>query len=182
MVKKRHMASAADPDCDAINHGNKRGIGYLMETTVDCTNSILTGADVFSANEKESLLVLRHLERQTKAGISMKQIAPDRGYNTGAVHRGLELPGIAGYIPAIPFSNPPEEYGFAYDPEQDAFIYPQRELLKYHRLNCGKTTGKYLRCYQVSGNTCMQCPRHPECFGKEAFCQPQKNASYLPWH
>lgn len=31
-----------------------------MEVTVDCKHRIVTGVDVFSANEKESLLVLRH--------------------------------------------------------------------------------------------------------------------------
>ena len=43
-----------------------------MEATVDCKHGIVTGVDVFPANEKESLLVLRHLERQQKQlGLSM---------------------------------------------------------------------------------------------------------------
>ena len=50
----------------------------------------------------------------------MQNIALDRGYDTGAVHRGLgdlELLGITGYIPAIQFSNSPEKYGFYYLPQ-----------------------------------------------------------------
>ena len=78
-----------------------------MEATVDCKHGILTGVDVYSANEKESVLILRHLERQINLGIPMSRLALDRGYETGAVHRGLELRGITGYIPAIQFSNPP---------------------------------------------------------------------------
>lgn len=35
-----------------------------MEATVDCKYGIITGVDVYPSNEKESLLVLRHLERQ----------------------------------------------------------------------------------------------------------------------
>ena len=31
-----------------INHGSKRGIGYLMEATVDCKHGILTGVDAVS--------------------------------------------------------------------------------------------------------------------------------------
>ncbi|WP_418480570.1 hypothetical protein, partial [Dysosmobacter sp.] len=50
-------------------------------------------------------LILRHLERQINLGIPMSRLALDRGYETGAVHRGLELLGITGYIPAIQFSN-----------------------------------------------------------------------------
>ena len=107
IVRKCRITSQTDPDSGYINHGSKRGIGYLMEATVDCKHGILTGVDVYSANEKESVLILRHLERQIDLGVPMKQIALDRGYETGAVHRGLELLGITGYIPAIQFSNPP---------------------------------------------------------------------------
>lgn len=166
VVQKHRTTSRTDPDSGYINHGNKRGIGYLMEATVDCKHGIMTGVDVYPANEKESLLILRHLERQINLGIPMKQIALDRGYETGAVHRGLELLGITGYIPAIQFSNPPEKYGFIYDPQKDAFICPEGVPLTYHRLNCNKSTGKYLRCYQVKGTQCMHCPNRPECFDK----------------
>ena len=48
----------------------------------------------------------------------MGQPPLDRGYETGAVHRGLELLGITGYIPAFQFSNLPEKYGFSYDLER----------------------------------------------------------------
>ena len=137
-----------------------------MEATVDCKHGILTGVDVYSANEKESVLILRHLERQINLGIPMSRLALDRGYETGAVHRGLELLGITGYIPAIQFSNPPEKYGFSYDPQLDAFICPEGVPLTYHRLNCSKSTGKYLRCYQVEGDACMRCPKRPSCFDK----------------
>ena len=91
-----------------INHGDMRGAGNLPETTVDCKHGILTGVDAYSANQRESLPVLRHLERQINTGVPMNQIALDRGYDTGAVHRGPELLGITGYICAIQFSNAPE--------------------------------------------------------------------------
>ena len=83
IVKKHRTTSRTDPDSGYINHGNKRGVGYLMESTVDCKHGIVTGVDVYSANEKESTQVLRHLERQIKLGVPMKNIALDRGYETG---------------------------------------------------------------------------------------------------
>ena len=141
-------------------------VKQCIDSGLDCKHGILTGVDVYSANEKESLLVLRHLERQINLGIPMSRLALDRGYETGAVHRGLELLGITGYIPAIQFSNPPEKYGFSYDPQLDAFICPEGVPLTYHRLNCSKSTGKYLRCYQVEGDACMRCPKRPGCFDK----------------
>ena len=141
-------------------------VKQCIDSGLDCKHGILTGVDVYSANEKESVLILRHLERQINLGIPMSRLALDRGYETGAVHRGLELLGITGYIPAIQFSNPPEKYGFSYDPQLDAFICPEGVPLTYHRLNCSKSTGKYLRCYQVEGDACMHCPKRPGCFDK----------------
>lgn len=164
IVKKRRTTSKTDPDSGCINYGKKSGIGCLVETTVDCKCGIITGVDVYPANEKESLLVLRHLERQIKNGVPMKNIVLDRGYDTGAVHRGLELLGITGYIPAIQFSNSPEKYGFSYLPKEDAFSCPEGVRLVYQRLNCSQTTGKYLRCYQVQGDACKTCKRQPDCF------------------
>ena len=59
----------------------------ITTSTTDCKYGIVTGVDVFPANEKESLLILRHLERQQKQlGLSMEKVALDRGYDTGAVH------------------------------------------------------------------------------------------------
>ena len=61
VVKKRHTTSLTDPDAGYVNHGTKRGVGYLMETTVDCKHGILTGVDVYPANQRESLLVLHNI-------------------------------------------------------------------------------------------------------------------------
>ena len=94
----------------------------------------------------------------------MEKVALDRGYDTGAVHRGLELLGITGYIPVIRFPNDPSKYGFSYDPQQDTFICPMGQSLVYHRLNCNKSTGKYLRCYQVQGDVCQKCTSRKTCF------------------
>ena len=66
-AKKHRTTSRTDPDSGYINHGNKRGVGYLMESTVNCKHGIVTGVDVYSANEKESTQVLRHPGKTNKA-------------------------------------------------------------------------------------------------------------------
>jgi hypothetical protein len=170
IVPEKQTTSSTDLDSGYIHHGAKRGIGYLLESTVDCKHGIITGVDVFPANEKESLIVLRHLEKQQKAcGLQMKKLALDRGYDTGAVHRGLELLGIEGYIAPINFPNTPQKMGFSYDQKEDCFICPQGQRLSYRRLNCNKSTGKYLRCYQTDDNSCTACPNRPSCFDKSGI-------------
>lgn len=179
--KTRRVTSRTDPECGGFNHGNKRGIGYLLEATVDCKNGIVTGVDVFPANQKESLILLRHLEKQQKLlNLPMGKLALDRGYDTGAVHRGLELLGITCYIPAIDFPNSPAKYGFQYDAQEDAFLCPRGKPLTYHRLNCNKSTGKYLRCYQIQDDSCVHCSRKPECFDKTGIRRRILGSSCYP--
>jgi transposase len=86
----RRLTSKTDPDCGFIHQSKKNGLRYLTEATVDCCHGIITGIDVYPANEKESGIVLRHLENQMQAtGLRIKQLALDGGYDIGAVHRGL---------------------------------------------------------------------------------------------
>ncbi len=46
IVKKRRTTSATDTESGYIHQGSKRGIGYLVECTVDCKHGIVTGVDV----------------------------------------------------------------------------------------------------------------------------------------
>ena len=66
----------------------------FISIAFDCKHGILTGVDIYAPNQKESLLVLSHLEHQIHDGIPISRIALNRGYDTGAVHLGLELLGM----------------------------------------------------------------------------------------
>lgn len=119
----QRTTSTTDPECGYINHRIKRGVGYLTEMTVDCKHGIVTGVDAFPANEKESFVILRHLQQQIRdIGLGYRRIALGKGYDTGAAHGGLEILGITGYIPRIDFPNSPDKHGFTHEPEKDCFI------------------------------------------------------------
>lgn len=107
-IRKRRSTRKTHLGSGCINHEKKRRIDYLMETTLDCKYRIIIVVDVYPVNEKDSLLVLLHLKRQNQNEIPMQNSALGRGYDN-AVHRGLELLGITGYIPAIQASNSPEK-------------------------------------------------------------------------
>lgn len=74
IIKKR-TTSTTDSESGYIHHGSKRGIGCLLEATVDCKSGIVTEVNTYPANEKESLVVLRHLENQILSGVSIKRVA-----------------------------------------------------------------------------------------------------------
>lgn len=166
-IAKTRTTSTTDPDCGYMNHGTKHGVGYVAEATVDSKHGIITGMDGYPANEKVSLIVLRHLEKQIlQADFSIHKLALDRGYDSGAVHRGLELLGITGNIPEIHFPKSPEKYGFRYDESDGCFTCPVGKRLTYHKRVCNQSTGKYLRCYQIQDDRCLSCSRRSECFSK----------------
>ena len=57
-------------------------------------------------------------------------------------------------------------YGCGWKLHSGQCIKRKLDQFTYHRLNCSKSTGKYLRCYQVEGDACMHCPKRPSCFDK----------------
>ena len=59
---------------------------------------MITGIGVYPASQKESTIVLRHLEKQIQANVTISRVVMDKGYDAGAVHRGLGLLGIEGWI------------------------------------------------------------------------------------
>ena len=73
----------------------------------------------------------------------------DRGYDVGAIHRGLELLNIEGWIASIEFTNTADKKGMVYLPEEDTFLCPKQKRLPNHHLVCQKSTGKYCGYYGV---------------------------------
>ena len=78
---------------------------------------------------------------------------------------GKELAADGTYLPVnvsadIQFSNSPERCCFYYLPKENTFCCPESIRLIYQRLICSQTTGKYLRCYQVQGDTCKHYKRN----------------------
>lgn len=48
------------------------------------------------------------------------------------------------------------------------------------RLNCNKSAGKYLRCYQTQGDTCQRCPQKDTCFDKAGIRRRILSSSCYP--
>jgi len=102
IVEKKELKSTTDKECGYIHQDIKKGLGYLAEMTVDTANGIITGVDCYPANQRESDIVLKHVEKQIKDnGLNIRKLCLDAGYDVGAVHRGLEIMGITGYTYGI---------------------------------------------------------------------------------
>jgi hypothetical protein len=131
--------------------------------TVDTTNNIITGLDCYPANRRESDIILKHSEKQQRDNnLVIKKLGLDAGYDVGAVHRGLEIMRITGYISLRYAHNNPMKEGFTYQSENDVFICREGKELTFSKLILKKGTG-YYRLYRKKACSCAGCVRRNEC-------------------
>lgn len=120
--EKTIVKSETDSECGYCNQETKKGLGYLTEMTTDVESGIIIGVDCYPANQQESNIILNHIDKiQTNTGIHIEKLALDAGYDVGAVHRGLELLGVTGYVSCIEFSTDILKRDLIYLLESDRF-------------------------------------------------------------
>jgi len=177
--EKTTLKSTTDPDCGYINQESKKGLGYLAEMTVDTNSGIVLGVDCHPANRRESDNILSHLSKiRPSTGIAINTLALDAGYDVGAVHRGLELLKITGYVSPIQFSYDVLKRGLEYQPEADCFQCMAGKSLNFVRLVYKRTSQNYYRLYRMpvaDRKFCQNCEHFSECaFARE---EPRVNVS-----
>ena len=162
--EKTKLISSTDKDCGYINQGQKKGLGYLTEMTVDTLNGIVTRVDCYPANQRESDIILTHIDKQMQdTGLVVKDIALDAGYDMGAVHRGFELLGVTDYCSIREMHNNAMKKGFTYDEATDSFICEMGCPLQYRRLIYKIGTHNYYRLYSIPRKNCLLCNKLNHC-------------------
>jgi transposase len=165
--EKKTYKSTTDSDCGYIDQENKKGIGYLSEMTVDTKNGIIVGVDCYSANHRESSIILKHVKKiKNDVGLEINTLGLDAGYDVGAVHRGLELLGVTGYVSCIDFTYDILKREAAYLPDLDCFECPAGKRMNFVKLAYKKPTQNYYRLYRMSTadrKNCRNCVRFREC-------------------
>lgn len=139
--EKTTWESATDPEGGYIDQKRKKGFGYLSQMTTDTTHGIVLGVDCYPANERESSIILRHIEKiKTDTGVKINNLALDAGYDAGAVHRGLELLGITGYVSCIDFTHDILKREAKYLPDSDCFECFAGKRMNFIKIAYKKTT------------------------------------------
>lgn len=164
---KNVCKSTTDPDCGYINQEHKKGLGYLTEMTVDTDSGIVLGVDCYPANRRESDILLKHIDKiQTETGVSIKKLALDAGYDVGAIHRGLEILGITGFVSCIDFSYDILKRNLKYSPKLDCFECLAGKTIDFVKLTYKKSTQNYYRLYRMSAaerKCCLTCEHRSNC-------------------
>ena len=165
--EKTIISSITDPNCGYISHETKKGLGYIAEMTTDTDNGIILGVDCYPANQRESSIVLKHIDNiQSSTGVNINGLGLDAGYDVGAVHRGLELLGITGYVSPIQFNNDVLKQDVEYIPKSDCFKCMAGKFLCFEKIVYKKSTQNYYRLYQFSKadrKSCRTCEHRSKC-------------------
>lgn len=139
---------------------------------------MILGVDCYPANQRENNIILNHIDKiQTNIGINIDKLALDAGYDIGAVHRGLELLGVTGYVSCIDFSNDILKRDLIYLPESDKFACKAGKYLDFIKLTYKKATQNYYRLYRMSATDrkgCKSCKYRSQC----AFSYGEPRAVY----
>jgi transposase len=180
--EKTTWKSTTDPDCGYINQEHKQGMGYVSEMTVDTKHGIILGVDCFPANERESNKVLRHIEKiQNDTGVDIKNLGLDAGYDVGAVHRGLELLGVTGFVSCIEFHNDILKREAKYLPDLDCFECPAGKHINFVKLVYKKSSRNYYRLYRMpisERKKCQFCAHFRKCSLSYAAAKITSSAYY----
>jgi hypothetical protein len=159
--------STTDPEGGYIDQTRKNGYGYLSQITTDTTHGIILGVDCYPANKRESSIILRHIEKiKRDTGIKIISLALDAGYDVGAVHRGLELLGVTGYVSCINFTYDILKRDTKYLTDLDCFECTAKKKINFIKLVYKKANQNFYRLYRMKTEdrkSCRLCEYFREC-------------------
>jgi transposase len=160
---KEIKQSTTDPQSGFMHRdGKPEGFFYLDHQTVDSKANIITDVFVTPGNVNDVDPYIERLKTQiSKFGFETEYVGLDAGYNTNILCRDLsrmEIEAAMGYRRGCQPKGKYGKYKFAYLPEWDVYICPERCYLSY------RTTSRLgYREYIADEGHCGSCPRREEC-------------------
>lgn len=159
--------SPTDPDSRiATKPGKPYQLNYLGQVCVDTGSHVITHAQAFHADKRDSQC-LEEVLRQTrknlkKEGLTIEEVLADTNYSSTETLEMLSKMGLTGYIPNFGRFKP-DRAGFTYNEKHDHYICSQGKLLKYKGLKKSHSLSKQ---YISSTSDCKDCPIRSSCIGK----------------
>lgn len=165
-TNKTHY-SPSDPEAKiAVKPGKPYALSYLGQISVDTSSHIITHAQAFSADTRDSLCleeIIDHTQDNlAQEQLSLQEVVADTNYSGTASLESLEKRKIIGYIPNFGGFKLTRE-GFEYDKENDRYICSRGKFL--HNKGSKKNHSESIQ-YLSSSKDCKTCPIKAKCIGK----------------
>jgi len=177
--------STTDPDARLGKKYGKTTLGYKDHRAIDDKEGIITATVTTPANVNDDKVLPDVItEHQTNTYTKVKAAVADKAYGTGENYEYLHEKGITPCIShARKNCNRDTAFNhdkFLYNKEQNIYICPAGNQLKFSHFNCEKNAS----IYKANRKTCRQCLHFQGCVtSKNAGRQIQRNANeeYIEW-
>jgi len=165
-----NRASTTDPDSRmSVKPGKITRLNYLGQLSVDTSSYVITSIGAFHADKKDCQYldtILEKIDNNIKEhGLAVEEVIADANYSSSSALESLISRGITGYIPNTG-TYKPEREGFTYERENDRYLCPQGNVLKFagYREHHG-----IQKNYMSKRSDCKNCPIRTKCLGKSDY-------------
>lgn len=170
-IKEDEKINLTDEEAPIIKSHGRHEANYNAQGSVNLNGLLLTSYVTTSPSDKEQ--ITPHIE-QLKENHSAKpeNLLADSGYSSYDNYELLDKNNIHAYMPDQEFenmknnmNNPYDRCHFKYDRENDYYICPQGDQLKFHHHYRNRKFKQQTKVYQTTA--CNTCPVHGQCTTSE---------------
>ena len=157
--------SPTDPDARmSVKPGKATAMNYLGEISVDTSSHVITHAQVFTAEKRDSqclaAVVMHTKNNLLENDLALLEIIADTGFSSGDALKALEANKIIGFIPNRGQFNY-ERDGFTFNTEGDYYECANGKQLTYRgTLYDG---AYFMKNYLANRKDCAGCPLKEQC-------------------
>jgi transposase len=157
--------SPTDPDARmSVKPGKATAMNYLGEISVDTSSHVITHAQVFTAEKRDSqclAAIVTHTKNNLlENDIALKEVVADTGFSSGDALKALEASGIIGYIPTHGRFNY-ERDGFIFNTEGDYYECANGIRLTYRGTHYDGNN--FMKNYMAGRKDCTDCILKEQC-------------------
>jgi len=157
--------SPTDPDARmSVKPGKATAMNYLGEISVDTGSHVITHAQVFTAEKRDSqclaAIVTHTINNLLENDIALKEVVADTGFSSGDALKALEASGIIGYIPNPGRLNY-ERDGFIFNTEGDYYECANGKRLTYRGTHYDGS--HFMKNYMAGRKECTDCMLKERC-------------------
>lgn len=163
---KTHYSPTDSDARIATKPGKPYLLSYLGQVSVDVGSHIITHAQAFHADKRDSQCLEEVLHQTSKnlgnEGLTMDEVLADGNYSSTESLEALKTMNLTGYIPNFGRFKSQRE-GFRYDKEHDQYVCSQGKYLRYRGVKNSHSPSKQ---YLSNVSDCTNCPIRTSCIGK----------------